>query len=113
MFRHLRAGRMLGFKFRRQHVIGEHIVDFACVELMMIIELDGAGHADRKVEDLERDELLRDRGWTVLRFGNHEVECELHAVLETIVHEIERVSPLPDPLPRGERETVEPAHPRE
>jgi very-short-patch-repair endonuclease len=92
-------------KFRRQHPVGPYFLDFACVSIGLAIELDGAGHEDRRAYDSVRDEFLRDAGWRVLRFGNHEVELELHAVLETIVHEIEKVCPLPDPLPRGERET--------
>ncbi|HBD7190181.1 TPA: DUF559 domain-containing protein, partial [Legionella pneumophila] len=35
---HLRANR-LGFKFRRQVLIGSYIVDFVCIEKRLIIKL--------------------------------------------------------------------------
>jgi very-short-patch-repair endonuclease len=47
----LRNRRVLGFKFRRQHVIDGFIVDFFCKELRLVIELDGAGHADLEPAD--------------------------------------------------------------
>ena len=34
----------LGVQFRRQHPIGPYIVDFCCVERMMVVELDGGQH---------------------------------------------------------------------
>jgi len=41
----LRDRRVLGFKFRRQHIIHGFIVDFYCHELKLILEIDGKGHA--------------------------------------------------------------------
>jgi very-short-patch-repair endonuclease len=39
--------RQIGaLKFRRQHPIGEYIVDFVCLERRLIVELDGGQHAD-------------------------------------------------------------------
>jgi very-short-patch-repair endonuclease len=103
----LRAGRMQGLKFRRQHPVPPYFLDFACASIGLAIELDGAGHSGEQEYDSRRDAFLRDLDWTVLRFGNDDVVLRLHAVLETIVREIEkRVSPLPDPLPlrgRGRR----------
>ena len=96
MWNRLRDGRMLGHKFRRQHPVEPYIPDFACVELMLIIELDGAGHPDQAAYDARRDEYLRDRDWTVLRFGNDDVVLRLHAVLEAIVHATDKIaSPSP------------------
>ena len=76
---------LLGLKFRRQHPAGPYFLDFACPSKMLAVELDGAGHLTRVTEDQIRDEWLADQGWLVLRFGNHQVVCELEAVLETIV----------------------------
>ncbi len=95
---------MFGFKFRRQHPCGPYFLDFACESLLLAIELDGAGHD--AAQDAERDSSLRDEGWTVLRFGNDDVVLRLHAVLETIVVEIERLkalSPTLSPSGRGRR----------
>jgi very-short-patch-repair endonuclease len=43
---HLRAKRLDGFKFRRQHLLDKYIVDFICLESRLLIELDGGQHAD-------------------------------------------------------------------
>ena len=81
----LRNRRLYGFKFRRQFVISPYIVDLACPEARLIIELDGAGHQFKTEEDARRQAYLERLGWRVLRFGNHEVTCLPHAVLEAIV----------------------------
>jgi len=41
----LRAKRLGGFKFRRQHRVGSYFADFCCVAPRLIIELDGSQHA--------------------------------------------------------------------
>jgi very-short-patch-repair endonuclease len=35
------SGSKTGFGFRRQLVIGEHIVDFACTKVRLVVEVDG------------------------------------------------------------------------
>ena len=37
-------GNRLGKKFNRQHVIGQYIVDFVCLEEKLVIEVDGGYH---------------------------------------------------------------------
>jgi len=68
----LRARRLHGFKFRRQHPIGRYIADFYCKEASLVIELDGKTHLKkgRKTYDRIRDEELSLRGLRVLRVTN-------------------------------------------
>ena len=40
----LRAGTMMGYKFRRQRPVLNYIADFMCMELMLVIEVDGYSH---------------------------------------------------------------------
>jgi very-short-patch-repair endonuclease len=66
-------GKQLGVKFRRQHVVAgsPYVADFACVELMLILELDGPVHdGDQRRLDRARDQQLRRLGWAVYRFDN-------------------------------------------
>ncbi|MGH8447220.1 MAG: endonuclease domain-containing protein, partial [Solimonas sp.] len=63
----LRAHRFLGLKFKRQKPVGPYIVDFACPERGLVIELDGGQHAERKAQDDRRSAYLAERGFTVLR----------------------------------------------
>ncbi len=77
--------------FRRQVVIGRAIADFACIEHRLIVEVDGSGHgfeAGRRRDDA-RTRDLKERGWRVLRFWNHEVLSDIDVVLDTIRATIE------------------------
>jgi very-short-patch-repair endonuclease len=79
----LRAGR-LGAKFRRQHPIGECIVDFACVKLSLVIEVDGRSHNETGEHDLVRQQWLESQGWRVLRLQNNEVLRNLDQAASSI-----------------------------
>jgi len=84
---HLRDVRLEGLKFRRQHPLGGCIADFYCAEGALVVEVDGAVHEEReqREQDRVRDEELRSRGLTILRFTNTEVQTDLAAVLSQIV----------------------------
>jgi very-short-patch-repair endonuclease len=96
----LRDRRFLNAKFRRQHNIGQFIVDFYCRTAKLVIELDGEVHNSQKIEDANRDEWMQAHGLIVLRFGNNEVLDNLGEVLGVIAEVLEP-SPLA-PLPEGE-----------
>jgi very-short-patch-repair endonuclease len=86
LWRLLRGRRFMAFKVRRQHVIGDHIVDLYCHEARIAIELDGGGHAedDQTARDSGRDTDMQTRGIRVLRFWNTEVLQNTEGVLEAI-----------------------------
>ena len=69
----LRAGRLDGWKWRRQAIVAPFIVDFLCLEAAVVAELDGGIHAERVDYDARRDAFLKHRGLQVLRFRNVEV----------------------------------------
>jgi very-short-patch-repair endonuclease len=79
----------LPHRFRRQHPVGKHIVDFASPAAKLIIELDGGQHATRGEEDDARSLALARHGYWVIRFWNGEVMENLTGVLETIRKELE------------------------
>ena len=80
----LRASRFLNLKFKRQKPIGHYIVDFICIEQMLIVELDGGQHAMQLQYDTKRTQFLESQGFRVLRFWNNQVLSELESVLEEI-----------------------------
>jgi very-short-patch-repair endonuclease len=82
----LRRKQIEGACFYRQRVIGEYIVDFYCREAALVIELDGGQHfhGEAKEKDAVRDVFLRNRGFRVVRFDNHQVLKNTEAVLEEI-----------------------------
>jgi primosomal protein N' (replication factor Y) len=80
----LRDRRLAGYRFRRQHPIGDFIVDFACTRHRLIVEADGGQHADNEV-DKRRTKALEDKGWRVIRFWNNDVLANTEGVVETIL----------------------------
>ena len=88
LWKHLRSRQLLGLKFRRQHPIGPYFADFACIDIGLVIELDGGQHADDSAaaQDAARALCMAAAGFTTRRFWNHEVLQQTAAVLETIAH---------------------------
>jgi very-short-patch-repair endonuclease len=84
LWRLLRGRRFAGWKFRRQHPVGPFVVDFACLESHVIIELDGGQHARQEQADLERTAFLRRQGFSLLRFWNRELLQNQEGVLQVI-----------------------------
>ena len=100
----LRNRQLSGAKFVRQLSIGAYIVDFACREHRLVIEVDGGQHADSQ-SDLRRDDFQRNRGFRVLRFWNNDVLSKAEGVWQIIEGALAETPPHPDPLPAsGERE---------
>ena len=103
----VRNRRLDGFKFRRQVTIGSFIADFACIEAMLIVELDGGQHnADI---DARRTAFLEAQGFLVLRFWNNEVvenmEGVLHVVHQALVARVgskKKTLTQPSPVKTGE-----------
>ncbi|MFZ5657218.1 MAG: endonuclease domain-containing protein [Pseudomonadota bacterium] len=99
LWQRLRTRQLRGWKFRRQVPIGPYIVDFACLEARVIIELDGGHHAGQAERDAARSAHLEQGGFRVLRFWNDQVLTSLGAVLEAIADACS--SPHPGPLPQA------------
>lgn len=89
---HLRNRQADQIKFRRQVPIRRYIVDFCCLDAKLIVELDGDQHAEN-AHDEERTRYLAARGFSVLRFWNHEVSQNLDGVIETIIFRARMRSP--------------------
>ncbi|MCC7202113.1 MAG: endonuclease domain-containing protein [Nitrospirae bacterium] len=101
LWRHLRAKQMEGLKFRRQEAIGKYIVDFACYEKRIVIEVDGGQHSMMENEDNTRDQWLKDEGFKVLRFWNNEVLTNIEGILEVIRGTCLDHPPLAPPIKGG------------
>jgi very-short-patch-repair endonuclease len=93
-----------GYKFRRQRPVLNYIADFMCLELKLIIEVDGYTHLSEqaKVKDRIRQTILEQHGFKVIRFTNGDVLKSLGWVNDQIMQtikelETQSVSP-PSPL---------------
>lgn len=100
LWRHLKAKRLEGLKFRRQEQIGRFIADFVCYERGIIVEADGGQHAVETEKDEERTQWLNSQGFTVLRFWNNEILTNIEGVLEVI--RLKCVIPTPVLSKKGE-----------
>ena len=83
-------GKQLGCSFRRQHVIGQFIADFVCLERNLVIEIDGGYHQlpEQQTSDEERSEWLNSQGLKVMRFTNDEILNNIEQVINRIKEEI-------------------------
>jgi very-short-patch-repair endonuclease len=97
----LRARQLLGFKFRRQHQIGDYIADFYCNEARTVIECDGSVHqtSEQWHHDQNRDAYMIAQGLRVLRFSNDQILNDTERVLEEIARHLSSQS---KGIPRGE-----------
>ncbi|MBX3537754.1 MAG: endonuclease domain-containing protein [Chelatococcus sp.] len=88
----LRHRKLNGRKFRRQHPIDRFIVDFACIEAKLVVEVDGATHstAAETLYDRNREAILTAAGYEVLRIGNADIYESMEFVRETILAALER-----------------------
>ncbi|WP_145117341.1 endonuclease domain-containing protein [Rosistilla oblonga] len=84
----LRAKQLCGLKFRRQHPIHPWIVDFACPQMMLVVEIDGGYHDSVLSDDLKRQKHIESLGWQVLRFTDKQVEEDAEAIARAITYEL-------------------------
>jgi very-short-patch-repair endonuclease len=82
----LKNRNLCNIKFRRQHSVGNFILDFYCPELKLGIELDGEYHADPAAitYDSEREEFLKKFSIQILRYENRWV----YEYPDVIIHDI-------------------------
>jgi len=87
----LRNRQIANLKFRRQHPLGNRIVDFFCAEAKLAIELDGSGHLtdNGQKSDLDREMELYEKGIRVPRFYNHHIAKNLDGVLNAIIYVVD------------------------
>ncbi len=93
LWQQLRGRRFQDFKFRRQRALGPYILDFVCLEVGLVIEIDGGQHVEQEAYDLARTVLIESHGLKVTRFWNHEVMNETPAVLEKIWQTLQALTP--------------------
>ena len=90
LWEYLRAGQ-IGFRVLRQHIVGDYIVDFLLPDINLVIEVDGAYHAERQQEEYDelREQDLNNLNYNVIRFSNEEILYDIEKVIERILKELE------------------------
>lgn len=79
--------RKRGYHFRKQVPLGAFVVDFACHQAKVVVEVDSDTHyTDEAVrKDRARDAVLARHGFKVLRFSNLDVMSNPEGVYDTLV----------------------------
>ncbi|MEK6782979.1 MAG: isoleucine--tRNA ligase [Bacteroidota bacterium] len=97
LWNELSGKKLSGFKFRRQHIIDDIIVDFVCLSKKLVIEVDRGYHNSevQKQYDDARTQILNLDGYEVLRFTNEEVLENIGSVLNTINTKLSHLPTLP------------------
>ena len=103
LWTHLRRRALDGARFRRQHVIGPYIADFACCQAKLVVEVDGATHStpEELAHDARRTKYLLSQGWKVLRVTNGDIYENMDGVWRTIAAQL---PPPPPPACAGVRD---------
>ena len=94
LWKYVLKGRVLkGYQFRRQRPIDQYIVDFVCLPLKLIIEVDGITHTYAEVakNDEIRQAKLESLGFKVIRFEDDEVLTQINRVRESILEVLEQI----------------------
>jgi very-short-patch-repair endonuclease len=112
----LRLKRLNGYPFQRQRIIGNYIVDFYCPRAKLVIEVDGGQHysSENMLSDKRRDNYLKSKRLTILRFSDTDVLVNTEVVIQQIVQSLEKnplsqeqtshfTAPGSPPLMKGER----------
>lgn len=88
-------GRPQGVKFRKQHPVGDYVLDFYCVAKRLAVEIDGIAHdmGDRPARDDRRDAWLRAHGIEVLRLAAGDVLSDVKSTADRIVRYCGAVPP--------------------
>lgn len=94
----LKARKMKGYQFRRQRPVLNYIADFMCLELRLVIEVDGITHnfEETIIKDSKKDHDLASTEIRVLRFTDDDVLKNIHGVakrIEDVIEEIEASTP--------------------
>ncbi len=88
----LKNNQLSGRKFRRQHSVGNYILDFYCPEERLAIELDGEHHEEdeQKEYDQKRTEYLNGLKITVVRFKNTDVIFGRDSIVKKILEKFKK-----------------------
>lgn len=84
---------------RRQHPLGEYVVDFYCAAAKMVFEVDGFSHnmGNRPQRDEQRQRCLEAQGLTVIRIPARDVLHDANACADSILRLCEDGKKTPPP----------------
>jgi len=82
------------YKWRFQAPVGPFRVDFMCFAERLVIEVDGATHAEAESDDAARTAIIEREGYRVLRFWNNDVMANTEGVIAKVAEALQTPSPI-------------------
>jgi very-short-patch-repair endonuclease len=84
-----------GHKFRKQVPQDPYILDFACLQTRLCIEVDGEAHSrgDQPQKDIVRDRIMAERGFQTLRLPAYEILKNMDGCVKAIVAACDTANP--------------------
>ena len=86
LWEQLRAKKINGFKFRRQHAVERFIADFYCHKAKLVIEVDGGIHKKAEIKERDKNSAAEIEKYDIkiIRFTNEEIFDDMKKVIEEI-----------------------------
>jgi 5-methyltetrahydrofolate--homocysteine methyltransferase len=99
----LKGKKLEGYKFRRQHFIGQYICDFVCLSKKLVIEIDGLIHQlpENKEKDEVRTGWLKKMGYEVIRYNNSEIIENIDEVMDKIARRLKELPAMDESVSSG------------
>ncbi len=100
----LQNSQLDGRKFRRQHSIGNYVLDFYCPAERLAVELDGEVHKNPTQADYDfiRDKWLEEQGIRIIRFENKIIFENPEGLLQEIRNNFKWQSNEPPRQPKAD-----------
>ncbi len=90
----VKNGQFRGYRFNRQKIIGNYIVDFYCADCRVVIEIDGFSHKLKGTADSERDLFLRSLGLEIIRIDVKDIFNDIDEVIQRLYYHTALLEPI-------------------
>lgn len=96
LWSYLKSG-IMGFKFRRQHPIGNYVADFYCHKVKLVVEVDGLIHCKPEAQENDRlrEQNLINLAYHIFRVSNDEIYSDVARVLEKLEIKVDELFQSP------------------
>lgn len=80
------------YYIEREYSVYPFYIDFAFIDLKIAVEIDGSQHLeeDRKQKDIEKDTILHQNGWKIIRFSENVVKTDWDIIENTLTKYINK-----------------------
>ncbi len=90
----VKNGQFKGYRFNRQKIIGNYIVDFYCVDCRVVIEIDGFSHKLKEEYDSKRDSFLESLGLEIIRIDVKDIFKDIDEVIHRLYYHSALLKPI-------------------